>query len=139
MRNYWCFDLHLFILFCRLMLVASFKHSPTSMYGCVPCFCCFSLLLLLNRWDHLTHKNFELERACMDLESEIAVLQHQAKLRLELKHVLATANFHWLFFFFSGESRWTVTWTASHIIIVCRGVMLTSNIQTKTECSIPNW
>lgn len=39
------------------------------------------LQALSSHWDHLTHKNFELERLCMDLRSEIEVLQHQAKLR----------------------------------------------------------
>ena len=41
-------------------------------YGCYIC---------TNSWDHLTNKNFELERLCMDLREEVGMLRHQAKLR----------------------------------------------------------
>lgn len=44
-------------------------------------------------WDHLTHKNFELERLCMDLKSEIAVLHHQAKLRWGVHFAAASLIF----------------------------------------------
>lgn len=33
-------------------------------------------------WNTLVHKNFEIERACVELEGELASLKEQAKLRL---------------------------------------------------------
>ena len=61
------------------MLEANFKDSLVSKF-CSQWQMSISSLYNLS-WDHLTHKNFELERLCMDLRSEIEVLQHQAKLR----------------------------------------------------------
>jgi len=35
----------------------------------------------LYSWDHLVHKNFELEKLCMDISGEVELLKKQAELR----------------------------------------------------------
>ena len=49
------------------MLISVFEYVE-----CILCYVCFS-------WVGLVSKNYEIERACMELEAEVQELEHKAK------------------------------------------------------------
>ena len=79
----------------------------------------FHIIHSVYSWNALVHKNFEIERACVELEGELESLKEQGRQRYALA-ALFVLNLEWIdFFSFLQGTKSGPRYSIAIILLVC--------------------